>query len=131
MKTMSRASRITTALLISCLMLPQTLWAQDAAAMGREGAVDENPNGFAMLGDLVVARPVGLLLTVGGTALWLVSLPFSLLAGNAGDVADNLILGPGEQTCMRCLGCRQSGYTNADIEQNEKRKAAQAAEADE
>lgn len=60
MKTMSRASRITTALLISCLMLPQTLWAQDAAAMGREGAVDENPNGFAMLGDLVVARPVGL-----------------------------------------------------------------------
>lgn len=131
MKTMSRASRITTALLISCLMLPQTLWAQDAAAMAREGAVDENPNGFAMLGDLVVARPVGLLLTVGGTALWLVSLPFSLLAGNAGDVADNLILGPGEQTFMRCLGCRQSGYTNSDIEQNEKRKAAQVAEAGE
>ena len=131
MKTLARASRITTALLISCLMLPQTLWAQDAAAMGREGAVDENPNGFAMLGDLVVARPVGLLLTVGGTALWLVSLPFSLLAGNAGDVADNLILGPGEQTFMRCLGCRQSGYTNSDIEQNEKRKAAQVAEAGE
>lgn len=131
MKTMSRAGRITTALLISCLMLPQTLWAQDAAAMGREGAVDENPNGFAMLGDLVVARPVGLLLTVGGTALWLVSLPFSLLAGNAGDVADNLILGPGEQTFMRCLGCRQSGYTNSDIEQHEKRKAAQVAEAGE
>jgi hypothetical protein len=131
MKTMSRAGRITTALLISCLMLPQTLWAQDAAAMGREGAVDENPNGFAMLGDLVVARPIGLLLTVGGTALWLVSLPFSLLAGNAGDVADNLILGPGEQTFMRCLGCRQSGYTHADIDQHEARKAAQAAEAGE
>ena len=131
MKTMSHAGRITTALLISCLMLPQTLWAQDAAAMGREGAVDENPNGFAMLGDLVVARPVGLLLTVGGTALWLVSLPFSLLAGNAGDVADNLILGPGEQTFMRCLGCRQSGYTHADIDQHEERQAAQAAEAGE
>lgn len=131
MKKMSRAGRITTALLISCLMLPQTLWAQDAAAMAREGAVDENPNGFAMLGDLVVARPVGLLLTVGGTALWLVSLPFSLLAGNAGDVADNLILGPGEQTFMRCLGCRQSGYTRSDIDQHEARKAAQAAEAGE
>ena len=131
MKTMSRAGRITTALLISCLMLPQTLWAQDAAAMAREGAVDENPNGFAMLGDLVVARPIGLLLTVGGTALWLVSLPFSLLAGNAGDVADNLILGPGEQTFMRCLGCRHSGYTHADIDQHEARKAAQAADAGE
>jgi hypothetical protein len=129
MKIMSRAGRITTALLISCLMLPQTLWAQDPARMAREGAVDENPNGFAMLGDLVVARPIGLVLTAGGAALWLVSLPFTLLAGNAGDVADNLILGPGEQTFMRCLGCRQSGYTYSDIDQSEKRQAARAAEA--
>jgi len=128
MKTTPFAGRITTALLISCLMLPQTLWAQDPAAMGREGAVDENPNGFAMLGDFVVARPIGLLLTVGGTALWLVSLPFTMLAGNAGDAADNLILGPGEQTFMRCLGCRQSGYTYSDIDQYEARKAAQASE---
>ena len=128
MKIMPRAGRITTALLISCLMLPQTLWAQDAASMAREGAVDENPNGFAMVGDFFVARPIGLLLTAGGAALWLVSLPFTLLAGNAGDVADNLILGPGEQTFMRCLGCRQSGYTHSDIEQYEKRQAAQADE---
>lgn len=128
MKTIPFAGRITTALLISCLMLPQTLWAQDTAAMAREGAVDENPNGFAMLGDFVVARPIGLLLTAGGTALWLVSLPFTLLAGNAGDAADNLILGPGEQTFMRCLGCRQSGYTYSDIDQYEARQAAQASE---
>lgn len=128
MKTIPFAGRITTALLISCLLLPQTLWAQDTAAMAREGAVDENPNGFAMLGDFVVARPVGLLLTVGGTALWLVSLPFTLLAGNAGDAADNLILGPGEQTFMRCLGCRQSGYTYSDVDRYEKRQAAQAGE---
>ena len=128
MKTMSRAGRITTALLISCLMLPQTLWAQDPAAMAREGAVDENPNGFAMLGDFVVARPIGLLLTAGGAALWLVSLPFTLLAGNAGDVADNLIMGPGEQTFMRCLGCRQTGYTYSDIDRYEKQQAAQADE---
>jgi len=131
MKTMSRSGRITTALLISCLMLPQTLWAQDAAAMAREGAVDENPNGFAMLGDLVVARPVGIILTAGGAALWLVSLPFTLLAGNAGDTADNLILGPGRETFMRCLGCRQSGYTHSDIDQYEARQAARAEEAGE
>ena len=129
MKKMSDASRLCTALMIACLMLPQTLWAQSSATVGRDGAVDENPNAFAMLGDFVVARPIGLVLTAGGTVLWLASLPFTLMAGNAGDAADTLILGPGEQTFVRCLGCRQSGYTNRDIEQHEQRKAA-AAEAE-
>lgn len=125
MRITTRTRRATAALLISCLLMPQILWAQGG------GAVDEDPNGFAMLGDLVVARPIGLVLTVGGAAVWLVSLPFTLLAGNANDAADTLILGPGEQTFMRCLGCRQSGYTNADIEQHEKRQAARVAEASE
>jgi hypothetical protein len=119
MKITPRARRATTALLIGCLMLPQSLWAQ-------EGPVDEDPNGFAMVGDFFVARPIGLVLTAGGAALWLVSLPFTLLAGNANEVADTLILGPGEQTFMRCLGCRQSGYTHSDIDLYEKRKAADA-----
>ena len=126
---MSDASRLCTALMIACLMLPQSLWAQSSATVGRDGAVDENPNAFAMLGDFVVARPIGLVLTAGGTVLWLASLPFTLMAGNAGDAADTLILGPGEQTFVRCPGCRQSGYTNRDIEQHEQRKAA-AAEAE-
>jgi len=125
---MSRARRVTAAILISCLILPQSLWAQDAAMMAREGAVDEDPNAFAMVGDFFVARPIGLVLTAGGAALWLVSLPFTLLAGNANEAADTLILGPGEQTFMRCLGCRNSGYTYSDIEQHEKRKAAAAQE---
>lgn len=124
MKMMSRPGRFTAAFLACCLLLPGSLWAEDAVMVGRNGAVEEDPNGFAMLGDLVVARPIGLVLTVGGAALWLVSLPFSLLAGNAGQAADTLILGPGEQTFMRCLGCRQSGYTNKDIEQHEQREAA-------
>lgn len=125
MRIKTRTRRATAALLISCLLMPQILWAQGG------GAVDEDPNGFAMLGDLVVARPIGLVLTVGGAAVWLVSLPFTLLAGNANDAADTLILGPGEQTFMRCLGCRQSGYTNSDIEQHEQRQAARVAEASE
>ena len=128
MKIKLRAGRATTALLVGCLMLPQSLWAQNAAELAREGAVDENPNGFAMVGDFFVARPIGLVLTAGGAALWLVSLPFTLLAGNANEAADTLILGPGEQTFMRCLGCRQSGYTHKDIDQHQARQAAAAAE---
>ncbi|MEM6580715.1 MAG: hypothetical protein AAF699_05560 [Pseudomonadota bacterium] len=123
MKITPRGGRVSTALLITCLLLPQMLWAQEPEGMAREGAVQEDPNGFAMLGDLVVARPIGLVLTAGGTALWLVSLPFTLLAGNASQAADTLILGPGEQTFMRCLGCTQSGYTYVDIKQNEKSEA--------
>lgn len=119
MKIKPRSRRMTTALLIGCLMLPNTLWAQG-------GAVDENPDPYAMLGDFFVARPIGLVLTAGGAGLWLISLPFTLLAGNAGEAADTLILGPGEQTFMRCLGCRNSGYTYKDIDQHEKRKQAAA-----
>lgn len=111
MKKTSGAKRAGTALLIACMMLPQVLLAQSA--------IDESPNEWAMVGDLFVARPVGLVLTAGGTAVWLVSLPFTLLAGHAGEAAETLIIGPGESTFMRCLGCRNPGYTYKDIEDNQ------------
>ncbi len=108
MRKTHTARRALSALLVGCLMLPQALWAQSA--------VDESPNEWAMVGDLLVARPVGLAMTVGGAAVWLVSLPFTLLAGHAGEAAETLILGPGETTFMRCLGCRNTGYTHKDID---------------
>lgn len=108
MKKSTGARRLITALMISCLMVPQALLAAKA--------VDESPNEWAMVGDLFVARPIGLVLTAGGAAVWLVSLPFTLLAGHAGEAAETLVLGPGENTFMRCLGCRNSGYTNKDVE---------------
>ena len=108
MKKTMGIKRLVTALMISCLMLPQALWA--------ESAIDESPNEWAMVGDLLVARPVGLVMTAGGAAVWLVSLPFTLLAGHAGEAAETLILGPGETTFMRCLGCRNTGYTHKDVD---------------
>jgi len=106
--------------MIGCLLAPQALWAQDA--------VDESPNEWAMVGDLLVARPLGVVLTVGGAAAWLVSLPFTLLAGHASEAADKLIGGPVETTFMRCLGCRQPGYTNKDAEAIKRRDERRAAE---
>ena len=120
-RTGARRARI--AALIACLMLPQGLWAQQA--------VDEDPNEFAMVGDLVVARPLGLVMTVGGTAVWLVSLPFTLMAGHASEAADTLILGPAKTTFVRCLGCRNPGYTGRDSEQTRKNREQEAAEAEE
>ena len=38
--------------------------------------------------------PSALVMTVGGAAVWLVSLPFTLLAGHASEAAETLMLGP-------------------------------------
>lgn len=108
MKIKAGARRAIGAVAIACILQPQLLWAQDA--------IDESPNEFAMVGDLLVARPIGAVMLVGGTAAWVVSLPFTLLSGHAGEAADTLIAGPLETTFMRCLGCRNPGYTNKDIE---------------
>ena len=49
-------------------------------------------------------------------------------AGHAAEAAETLILGPGEETFLRCLGCRKTGYTNKDIEMVEARRAGKADE---
>ncbi len=110
-------SRSAGALLLSALLAaPQASWSQSA--------LDDQPSPWAMVGDLVVARPIGLVLTAGGIVTWAVSLPFTLLAGHAGEAAETLIIGPGETTFMRCLGCRQPGYTYKDMHRD--RDAEQA-----
>ena len=117
------ARRVTVAMVVSCLLIPQMAWAQEA--------IDESPNEWAMAGDLLVARPIGAVLTVGGAAVWLVSLPFTLLAGNASEAAGTLIGGPVETTFMRCLGCRNPGYSGKDTEANRRFKEEQEQKAKE
>jgi len=120
MRIKQGARRATVSLMIGCLLLPQALWAQNA--------VDESPNEFAMVGDLLVARPIGAVMTVGGAAVWLVSLPFTLLAGHASEAAGTLIGGPAEATFMRCLGCRNTGFTGRDealVEEHNERMLAE------
>jgi len=123
MKTTSVSRRLASAALLASLVTAGPLWAQTA--------VDESPSAGAMVGDLLVARPIGLVMTVGGTAAWIVSLPFTLMAGHAGEAAETLMVGPAESTFLRCLGCRETGYTNKDIERNRaRREAAEARSAD-
>lgn len=84
-----------------------------APQLGYTQEVDEDPTALAMAGDLIIARPVGLVVTVIGTAAYLVSLPFSLAGGNAKQAGETLVVGPAMTTFVRCLGCTKSGY-NAD-----------------
>lgn len=95
--------------LTASLLASQALWAQDA--------VDESPSAGAMVGDLLVARPLGLAITLGGTAAFLVSLPFTLAGGNTGEAAQTLVVGPARNTFVRCLGCTEAGYRRGDTEE--------------
>ena len=60
-------------------------------------------------------------MTAVGAAAFVVSLPFTLLAGSVSESAETLVLGPAETTFMRCLGCREPGYSRKDLERRTER----------
>ncbi len=64
-----------------------------------EGATAEG-----MIVDLVVLRPLGLVATVVGAAVYVVSLPFSLAGGNAQQAGQKLVYEPAQFTFVRPLG---------------------------
>lgn len=67
--------------------------------------VEENRSMFRMLGDLLVARPLGLVVATDGTAAYIVSLPVSVLGGNAHEAAEKMVVEPVKEVLVRCLGC--------------------------
>lgn len=58
--------------------------------------VEEIPGAGAMALDLVVARPVGLVVFGLSSVTYLATLPFSLLGGNAGDAGKALVVKPAQ-----------------------------------
>ncbi|MGE8295922.1 MAG: multidrug transporter [Pseudomonas sp.] len=70
----------------------------------------EAPKGYAMVGDLIIARPLLIGATAIGAAAFIVSLPFTALGGNVGEAAQSLVVEPGKEAFVRCLGCTSSGY---------------------
>jgi hypothetical protein len=54
--------------------------------------------------DLIAARPIGLVATVGGALVYLISWPFSALGGNSDQAWQTLVVTPAEYTFKRPLG---------------------------
>lgn len=80
--------------------------------------VQEKPSALAMTGDALFARPALLAMTAVGGAVYLASLPFSLLGGNANEAGDVLVLEPAKATFVRCLGCTLAGrHSDTVVEQ--------------
>ena len=57
-----------------------------------------------MVADVLIVRPLGIVSTILGTALFLVSLPFSAMGGNVNEARQKLVVEPGRFTFKRPLG---------------------------
>lgn len=87
--------------LLVLLLVSTPTWSAQTEAQPE--AQDEKAG--RMIGDLLFARPLGIVATGIGAAAFLVSLPFTILSDSVGDAADTLVTGPATSAFKRCLGC--------------------------
>lgn len=105
----SKLSRSLSAIMITG-MLSVTLSVQ-------ANSPDDKPSALAMTGDILFARPALLAMTAVGGVVYLASLPFSLIGGNASEAGDVLVLEPAKATFVRCLGCNMAGRYSDEVPQ--------------
>ena len=66
--------------------------------------LDEENSGALMTADLLLVRPLGIVATVLGFAVFIVSLPFSAIGGNTKQASQKLVKEPASFTFVRPLG---------------------------
>ena len=94
-------------LFLGCLILPLSVQAERSYHSSHPHYgywIGEPGSGEAMIADALVARPIGLVTTVVGSAVYVVSLPFSLLGGNEQQARQKLVVEPTNFTFKRPLG---------------------------
>ena len=64
----------------------------------------KDPSAGAMIADFVLVRPVAIVALVVGSALFVVSLPFSAIGGNVKASATSLVVEPAKYSFVRPLG---------------------------
>lgn len=75
-----------------------------AMASSEMRGTDYELSSCAMAGDVVLARPFGLVSLTLGFGLFVISSPFSALGGNIGDAWMTLVADPAKFTFTRPLG---------------------------
>lgn len=88
--------------------LPLGAMAAQDGASGDPAYELNAPPAYAMMGDLLIARPFLIAATAVGTAAFVVSLPFTALGGNVEEAAEALVASPAREAFARCLGCTES-----------------------
>ena len=74
------------------------------SVMAQDDPQNKDRDPGAMTADLVLTRPVGFCAIIAGAAVFVVSLPFSALGGNAGQAYQKLVADPAAYTFRRPLG---------------------------
>lgn len=87
---------------VLAVLLSVTLVAGPALASSHGNP--ETPGANAMIFDTVFLRPLGLVSTVFGGAVFIVSIPFTLASGSTGVAAEKLVSDPFAYTFTRPLG---------------------------
>ena len=105
-----RTTAAVLALTTGLLALPAQAEVVQQNASGDPAYSLEAPKGYAMAGDLIIARPLLIAGTIVGAGLFLVSLPFTAAGGNVKEAGQALVVEPGMAAFVRCLGCTESGY---------------------
>ena len=80
---------------LSIALAPAAAFAEEEAGAERVAAI---------VFDLVILRPAGLVRFVLGSAIATVALPFALISGQADETMERLVGEPGEYTFLRELG---------------------------
>ncbi len=102
-RTTAAALALTTGL----LTLPAQ--AEEVQSSSGDPAYDiQTPKAYAMLGDLIIARPLLIGATAIGAVAFVVSLPFTALGGNVKEAGQALVADPAREAFARCLGCTSS-----------------------
>jgi hypothetical protein len=96
--------------IVLALLLGASLPASANTESGDPRYTIQNPPAYAMIGDLLIARPLLLAATVIGAGAFVVSLPFTALGGGVGDAGKALVVDPAKATFVRCLGCIGEGF---------------------
>ncbi len=82
-------------------------------AIASERYAGDTPSPAAMAADMLLVRPLGVVATVAGVAIFAVSLPFSILGDNVPAAEEQLVLKPGRFTFARPLGEFRDSFTGA------------------
>jgi hypothetical protein len=92
--------------LAACVGLGQG--AASAAGMYEQRTHERSAGAMAV--DAIAVRPLGLVATLLGTGIFVVSLPFSALGGNVDEAAQSLVVAPARFTFKRPLGEYDTRY---------------------
>ena len=108
MKPNSRPTSLTC--LCLCLALLFSISTPSLAFECQPEATEEGESGLAVIGDLLLVRPLLFGATLAGSGLFTLALPFTAISDNTPVTADHLVRRPGRATFQRCLGCFEAGW---------------------